>query len=109
MSGLSVPRVSPLPAAGRGTTEYLAGLTKGPAGSTPFPSPRVGAERSHVISPGLYLGMPNVTEGETQGTGESMETEGTGQIPSMSTFETGASGTMTDHGSTQPGAQPSPQ
>ncbi len=49
MNGLSTPRVSPLPAVGRGTMAYFAGRIMGRADSTPLPSPRVGAERSHVF------------------------------------------------------------
>ncbi len=101
-------RVSPLPAAGQGTAAYLADPL-GPAGSTPFPSPRVGAERSHVILLSPYLGTPSMTAGQPQGTGEGMETEGTDQTRSVSTVETGAPGTMIDQGPAQPGARPSPQ
>ncbi len=104
MSGLGVPRVSPLPSAGRGVAAFFAGPTVGTPGSTPFPSPRAGVGRSHVLSPSPYLGVPDMTAGRAQGPGEAMDTEGAGQAS-----ETGASSTMTDQDCAQAGSRPSPQ
>ncbi len=107
MSGISTPRASPLPPVGRGTTAYLAGPIMGSAGSTPFPSLRVGAGGSHVLLPGPYLGTSSVTAGQLQGIGGTMETEGAAQTPVVSTVTTGTPSTMTDQGPAQAGAQPS--
>ncbi len=76
----------------------------GPAGSTPFLSPRVGSGGNRVLSPGPYLGAPSVTAGQAQGNGEAMETEGTGQTLAVSTVMTGAPSTTTDKGTVQAGA-----
>ncbi len=75
MSGISTPRASPLPAAGRCAAMYLAGPVMGPDGPTPFLSPTVGSGGNHVLSPSPYLGATSVTAGRAQWNGEAMETD----------------------------------
>ena len=104
MSGLGMPRASPLPSAGRGAALRFADPVIGPTGSTPFPSPRVGLERSRVLSPSPYLGAPSATAGQAQRNGEAMVTEGSGQTPEVSTVMTGALSTMTDQDPAQAGS-----
>ena len=69
MSGLGVPRAPTLPLAGRGAVVFFARPVMGRAGSTPFPSPRSGAGRSHVLSPSPYLGVPNANAGPGEAIG----------------------------------------
>ncbi len=59
MSGIGMPRASSLPSAGQDAAAYFAEPVIGPAGSIPFPSPRVGLGRGHVLSPNPYLVAPS--------------------------------------------------
>ncbi len=108
MSALGVPQVPALPPAGRGVSKYLARPVVGPASSTPFPSPGTGSGMS-VLSPSLYLGAPNATAGQAQGSGGAMDTEGAGLDPKTSTVTTCASRTTTSQDPAQAGSRPSPQ
>ncbi len=104
MSGPSTPRASPLPLVRRGAAAYFAEPVMVPAGSTPFPSPRVGSGRSRVLSPSWYLGVPSMTAGQAQGNGAAMETEGENQTPEVSTVMTGAPSTTSDQDPAQSGS-----
>ena len=61
MSGLRMPRASPLLLMGQGDMANFAGPVMAPAGFAPFPSPRVGSGRCHMLSPGPYLETSSVT------------------------------------------------
>ncbi len=62
-----------------------------------------------MLSTSPYLGVPSTTEGQAQGTGEAMDTEGEGQAPEASTVTNGASSIMTDQDPAQAGFRPSHQ
>ncbi len=58
LSGLSMPRASPLPRVGRGAVVYFSGPVTSPSDSTPFPSPRVGAGGAVCFHQAIIWGHP---------------------------------------------------
>ncbi len=106
---LSMLRMSPTQWMGRGALALLAAPEPGPPGSTLFHSPGMGVGRSHVLSPGPYLGLSYTVAGQPLGTGGVLGAEGTVQVPPVATVMTSAPSTTTDQSPVKKEARPLPQ